>query len=140
MQVTQIRLQNLCPYNRFGFRLLLRVYINFRILCPYNRSGICLLLRAIYQFPDSIPVKSVTHCSIVLCILGQNNFHYVPYAILIISSIPASSMETSLIFFCFERSAMISAAVVSFFINLYLAILSVCSTSSQRSCSGASSS
>ena len=46
---------------------------------------------------------------------------YAPYAILIISSIPASSMETSLIDAVFERSAMISAAVTSFFRNLYFA-------------------
>ena len=135
-------------------------YINFRIPCPYNRSGIRLLLR-VYQFPDSMPVMPFPLSLISTCNIsisgfytrkighsllysfmhfGQNNFHYVPYAILMISSIPASSIETSLIFFCFERSAMISAAVVSFFINLYLAILPLCSIISQRSCDGASSS
>ncbi len=148
------------PVNRSGIRLLSTCIYQFPDSMPVNRSGIAYFYVYIsisgFYARNAIPSSLISTCNISISgfytrkighsllysfmHFGANHFHYAPYAILMISSIPASSIETSLIFFCFERSAMISAAVVSFFINLYLAILPLCSIISQRSCDGASSS
>ena len=61
------------------------------------------------------PLRSIhSHFDFV----GLRHLRQLPYAIFMISSIPASSMDTSLRDFPADRSAMISAAVISDLSNL----------------------